>query len=191
MERTNPKVRQKANNTLAFLRRNIPTKCPKKIKEQCFKTLVKPVLEYGCCVWDPHLKTQINNLEKVHKNAARFVTNNYSYTQGSTAQNMKKLGWIPLEEQRARNKTSIFFKAINSQIDIPIDDLKKSNRKTRNSDDQTFIPPSSKNDCHMHSFFPNTVRLWNKLPSDIKSSDNVDTLKHKLQYVTLRSSYDC
>ena len=102
-------VQQKANNTIAFLRRNIPTKCPQKVKEQCFKTLVKPILEYGCCVWDPHLRTQVDNLEKVHKNAARFVNNNYSYTQGSTLHNMKQLGWIPLEEQRARNKITIFY----------------------------------------------------------------------------------
>ena len=59
-------VSQRANKTLAFLRRNIPVKCPQKIKEQYFKSLVKPTLEYGCCIWDPHLKNQTNNLEKVH-----------------------------------------------------------------------------------------------------------------------------
>ena len=150
--------------------------------------MVKPTLEYGCCIWDPHLKTQTNNLEKVHKNAARFVTNNYSFIQGSTAHNMKKLGWIPLEEQRARNKVILFFKAIKNQIEIPMNDLNKSNRKSRHSDNETFIPPSSKNDCHMHSFFPNTVRLWNKLPLVVKSSTNVDTLKQRLQHITLRSS---
>ena len=42
----------------------------------------------------------------------------------------------------------------------------------------------------MHSFFPNTVRLWNKLPLVVKSSTNVDTLKQRLQHITLRSSYD-
>ena len=182
-------VKQKASNILAFLRRNIPTKCPKKTKEQCFNSLVKPILEYGCCVWDPHHRTQIDNLEKVHKNAARFVTNNYSYTHGSTLHNMKNLGWIPLEEQRARIKVTMFFKAINSQIDITINDLNRSNRKTRHSDNQTFILPTSKNDSHMHSFFPSTVRLWNKLPSGTKSSENVDTFKHKLQNITLKSSY--
>ena len=186
----NKSVCQKANNTLAFLRRNIPTNCSKQIKEQCFKTLVKPILEYGCCVWDPHLKNQINNLEKVHKNAARFVTNNYQYEHGSTLQNMKQLGWTPLEEQRARNKMVIFFKATNDLIDIPINDLIKSNRRTRNSDSQTFNLPASSNDCHMHSFFPSSIRLWNKLESGLKTSEKVDNFKHRLQYVTLRSSYN-
>ena len=182
-------VKKKANNTLAFLRRNIPSKCTKKTKEQCVKSLVKPILEYGCCVWDPYLKTQIDNLEKVNKNAARFITKNYSYTHGSTAQNMHDLGWIPLEEQRARNKLNIFFKANAGQIGISMEDLKRSGRKTRFSDNLTFILPSSKIDCHKHSFFHSTVRLWNKLPSETRCSSTVGTFKQKLQEVTVKSSY--
>ena len=34
---------------------------------------------------------------------------------------MNKLGWIPLEEQRARNKVNLFYKGIHNTIDIPTD----------------------------------------------------------------------
>ena len=71
----------KANNTLAFLKRNTD-KCPLHIKDKCYKAFVKPVLEYGGCVWDPHYKNQIEKIEKVQKRAARYVTNNYSMTHG-------------------------------------------------------------------------------------------------------------
>ena len=86
------------------------TKCPKSIEEECVNALVKPILDYGCCVWDPHTKKQKEELEKVQNNAARFVTNNYDYTPGSTSMNnMQILGCIPLEEHRARIKTTAFF----------------------------------------------------------------------------------
>jgi hypothetical protein len=43
---------KKANNTLAFLKRNISS-CPSKIKAQCYTTLVRQIMEYACVVWDP------------------------------------------------------------------------------------------------------------------------------------------
>ena len=51
----NNAVCKKANSSLAFLKRNL-TNCPKSIKEKCVNALVKPILDYGCCVWDPHTK---------------------------------------------------------------------------------------------------------------------------------------
>ena len=43
----------KANRTLRFLRRNLYS-CPPDVKEAAYKGLVRPVLEYGSSVWDPH-----------------------------------------------------------------------------------------------------------------------------------------
>ena len=74
---------KKANSTLAFLQRNLYS-CPKGVKERCFNTFVRPTLEYGCSVWDPHKITQIDNLEKINKRAARFVTGNYTLAPGNT-----------------------------------------------------------------------------------------------------------
>ena len=33
----------------------------------CYKTLIRPLLEYGCVVWDPHQKNDIEELEKYKK----------------------------------------------------------------------------------------------------------------------------
>jgi hypothetical protein len=40
---------KKSNNTTAFLRRNLSS-CPADVKSTCYKTLVRPQLEYGHCV---------------------------------------------------------------------------------------------------------------------------------------------
>ena len=45
-------VTKKANNINAFLSRNISS-CPSKIKAQCYTTLVRPIMEYACIIWDP------------------------------------------------------------------------------------------------------------------------------------------
>ena len=54
----------KANRTLGFLRRNLFS-CPQDVKEAAYKGLVRPVLEYGSSVWDPHTKCLQEELEKV------------------------------------------------------------------------------------------------------------------------------
>ena len=49
--------------------------CPKKIKENAYTSLVRPVLEYGAAIWDPSLGKDISSIEMVQRRAARFVTN--------------------------------------------------------------------------------------------------------------------
>ena len=48
------------------------------MKEAAYKGLVRPVLEYGSSVWGPYCVSLNDELEKVQKRAARFVTRNYS-----------------------------------------------------------------------------------------------------------------
>ena len=55
---------KKANNSLAFLQRNL-TSCPQDIKARCYQTLVRPILEYASSAWDPLTQTSINKLEAV------------------------------------------------------------------------------------------------------------------------------
>ena len=53
----------KANRTLGFLRRNLLC-CPQDVKESAYKSLVRPILEYGSSVWDPHCNGLNGELEK-------------------------------------------------------------------------------------------------------------------------------
>ena len=53
------------------------------MKEAAYKGLVRPVLEYGSSVWDPHTHGLQEELEKVQNRAARFVTGNYVFETGT------------------------------------------------------------------------------------------------------------
>jgi hypothetical protein len=48
--------------------------CPQDVKSQAYTTLVRPVLEYASTVWDPYTLQHIYALERVQRQAARFVT---------------------------------------------------------------------------------------------------------------------
>ena len=107
-------LRKKSCGLLALLKRNL-AQCPRQVKEKCYKAIVRPVLEYGGCVWDPHHQSHIQSLERIQNNAARFVTNNYDYTSGNTKHIMSQLKWKPLYEQRAKKKVTLLYKAIEGQ----------------------------------------------------------------------------
>ena len=65
-------ISSKATKTLGFLRRNLAF-APRSTKEVAYKTLVRPKLEYAAPIWSPHLKLQINQIEKVQRTAARWT----------------------------------------------------------------------------------------------------------------------
>ena len=90
----------KANRTLGFLRRNLPA-CPRDVKESAYRGLVRPILEYGSSVWDPKSILLQDELEKVQKRAARFVTGNYVvYETGGMTGILKQLKWESLKKRR-------------------------------------------------------------------------------------------
>ena len=108
----------KANRTLGFLRRNLYS-CPPDVKEAAYKGLVRPVLEYGSSVWDPHthgLQEELEKvqnphthglqeeLEKVQNRAARFVTGNYVFETGSMTGILDQLKWESLKKRRKDNR---------------------------------------------------------------------------------------
>ena len=62
----------KLNRTLGFLRRN-HYQCPQDVKETAYRGLVRPILEYGSCVWDPQCVVLEQEIEKVQNMAARFA----------------------------------------------------------------------------------------------------------------------
>ena len=87
----------KANRTLGFLRRNLYS-CPPDVKEAAYKGLVRPVLEYGSSVWDPHTHGLQEELEKVQNRGARFVMGNYVFETGSMTGILGQLKWESLKK---------------------------------------------------------------------------------------------
>ena len=112
----------KANRTLGFLRRNLFS-CPQDVKEAAYKGLVRPVLEYGSSVWDPHTKCLQEELEKVQNRAARFVTRNYTFEQSSMTGILEQLKWESLKKRRTDNRLILLYKGLKGKARIPTDDL--------------------------------------------------------------------
>ena len=110
-------VVNKANSTLAFLRRNLRIKSSD-LKATAYKTLVRPIVEYASSVWDPATNNQIHQLEMVQRRAARFTLNRYHNT--SSVNNMlSELEWPTLQKRRENVRLTMMYKIHNNLAHLP------------------------------------------------------------------------
>ena len=114
------------------------------MKEAAFKSMVRPILEYGSTVWDPHCNGLNDELENVQKRAARFVTRNYSYETGSMTGILEELKWETLQKRRNDNRLILLYKVLKGKARIPTYDLIPKNRRYRNQHSLVFQIPTAR-----------------------------------------------
>ena len=131
---------------------------------------MRPVLEYGSSVWDPHTHGLQEELEKVQNRAARFVTGNYVFETGSMTGILGQLKWESLKKRRKDSRLILLYKGLKGKARIPTDDLIPKNRRCRNQHSLAFQIPSASKEAYKSSFFPQTIRDWNDLPDSLVSS---------------------
>ena len=84
-----------ANKVLGLIRRTFDSHNPEGVST-AYNTLVRPILEYGCHVWNPYLVKHIKSIESVQRRATRVIC-------GSEKEYQERLGvlkWPSLELQR-------------------------------------------------------------------------------------------
>ncbi len=86
------KITSKARRNLNMIKRNI-SNAPQVIKEQAYKTFIRPSVEYAHTIWDPYQQNHINQVERIQRKAVRYVTSNYE-GQASVTEMRERLGWL-------------------------------------------------------------------------------------------------
>ena len=131
---------------------------------------MRPVLEYGSSVWDPSSILLQEELEKVQKRAARFVTGNYIYETGSMTGILEQLKWESLKKRRRDSRIIMLYQGLKGAASKPTNDLVPPIRHVRNHHSLAFQPPFANTDIYMCSFFPQTIRDWNSLTDTLLSA---------------------
>ena len=68
-------------------------------------------MEYGATVSDPYQKYNSDKIERVQRQAARFVKSRYS-RYSSVSDMLDVLGWMPLSQRRQDRDLDIFFQNV-------------------------------------------------------------------------------
>ena len=201
------KTGRKANAILGLLRRNLSF-CPEDCKRTAYIALVRSILEYGACVWDPYLKKDIDCLEKTQRRAIRFICGDYtSRNPGSIAKMRKNLNLPTLASRRQTLKLTSFFKVVEGLVPaLPISNFLTKARPKRNikakkienfkaehfverhvqNHSKCYTVRHSNTEQLKNSYFVQTTLAWNQLPTEVVSSTSPEVFKAKIEQSHLR-----
>jgi hypothetical protein len=156
----------KASRSLGYL--HIKSR---KIKEQAYKSLVRPQLEYATTVWDSYHKNQIDKIEKVQRRAARYVTGRHR-NRSSVNTMLEDLKWKSLQTRRRKEARMIMmYKIINNMVTINSKThFTKPTRKSRHVQNHSYAIPSATNSSSTPSKTGTTYHQILQLPSHLSRS---------------------
>lgn len=142
--------------------------------KKIIKAIIRPSLEYGAVVWSPHLKKDIDKLERVQRAATRWAP---TLRDLSYEDRLQKLGLTTLEERRKRGDMIMLFNCITGRVKIDKDDfLILNTRRTRGHNKKLKVKRGDK-DVKKYSFPNRIIESWNSLPNQVVCAKTVHQFK--------------
>ena len=149
---------KKATQSLNFIQWNFSC-CPTRIREQCYKTLVRPQLEYTSSVWD-------KTVEAVQWSAAHFTCHDYRRTSSVTAM-LQRLQWDSLQQRRACSRVLMLYRICNGLVAIPASIYLQPTVVHTGGFETSYRQIQCNTSMYNQTFFPSAIRWWNSLPVDV------------------------
>ena len=165
---------------MGLLRRNLE-QFTMEVKSTACTSLLRPVLEYASPAWDPTSSEGIVKLEKVQRQAARFVHANYSERNpGFVTRMVSDLSWETLESRGKKGRLKTMYKFWHGLVDKDTGDVIRLNdRLTRGQ--QKLYQLTSNGKVYKDSRFPRTIQDWNRLPAVVTDSPTIEDFRAGLE----------
>ena len=121
-------VAAKANRVLGLLKRTFG-RCTEAIMAG-YVSIVRPMIEYACPVWNPHQQYLSDKLERLQRNASRWIIGkDVDYDE-----RLSWLGWMDLKTRREYLSLVQLFKYIKGYSNIKLNNyVSFANGRTRSS----------------------------------------------------------
>ena len=134
-------------------------------------------------VWCPQSINLIERTEQIQRRATKFILNLPYLCSESYRERLISLDLLPLSYWHKYLDLVFFFKAVNGIIVVSEEVLPQplnQSRITRSTSVNllTFRPPKCKTLTYQNSFFVRVTRVWNSLPTTLRSN-NINLAKFK------------
>ena len=156
-----------------------------KIYETLFNVILisdKACTKYAAPIWHPYYETQIGQVEKVQRTAARWTCRRWRNTS-SVGDMLDDLEWPSLETRREQSSLTFFYKIHSGTVDLDKDKYLTPTpnlRRTRASHESQYTRYFAYSDALKNSFFPRTIPMWNSLSSSVVSSKTIEEFKAQI-----------
>ena len=176
----------KGNQVLGMIRRNITYK-EKSLIIPLYKAIVRPHLEYCIQAWNPHLRKDVDMLEKIQRRATKLIPELRDLTY---EERLKECGLTTLETRRLRGDQIEVFKILNGYENIDSNiffEIKES--KITRGHNYTLVKKQSRLDVRKFSFSQRTINVWNNLSTDCVHASSVNMFKNTIDKYLVKAGY--
>jgi len=176
------KISTKAYRVINMLKR-IRHLVSRSTMQSAYKTLVRPIIEYGNVVYDNLSQDLSKKLEHIQRDAALLCTG--AYRRSGTDKLIEEIGWETLEVRRRYQRLVLLYKIHNGLTPrylhsmLPMTCGQRTGYSLRNTNQYTI--PFCRTGRYKLSFVPATIKDWNELPDHIKGSSSLTIFKSNLK----------
>jgi hypothetical protein len=172
----------KAGRCVGLLQR-ICRKVPRQCLEILYKTMIRPILEYGNIIFDGSPDTYTNRLEHIQRQAALACTGAYKHTKHTTL--LDELSWPLLSIRRKNHRLNVMYKVQNNLSPLYLSGACPPLTRDRTCynlrNDMNITMPQLRTTTYQNSFFPHTIADWNQLDCKIRTLPSIDSFKENLK----------
>jgi len=173
------KAHRRANMThRCFVSRNV------NLLTRAFITYVRPLLEYYCVAWSPHLKHDIELIEHVQR---RFTKRLRDLSDYSYDERLKLLNIHSLQYRRIWFDIIMCYKIVFGLVCIDRDEFFQLRLSTTRGHPYKLYKHFSSCSVRSSFFSERVTDLWNSLPADRISFTSLSAFKNSLKTVDLLS----
>ena len=151
--------------------------------KQLFTSIIRPHLEYGATIWNPHSKKLIVMIENVQRRASRQIPglSHLTYQERLEAMNLPTLQF-----RRYRGDMIEMYKLSHDLYDKETIsnflNFRHSHTREHNvrGHQYNLYKKTCKKDVRRYSFKCRVTNQWNNLPKTIVNSPSLNTFKNRL-----------
>ena len=114
-----------------------------------YKSIIRPVLEYGSCVWSPHLLKDIKRIECIQRRATKLVP---GLSEMSYIDKMKWLGIPTLEYRRDRADMIQIYKSIHNLDELKWDNMFELSSEGLRGHNLKFVKKKNRTNVRLNTF---------------------------------------
>ena len=171
------KAVKKANRILGLIKRNF-TQIDSNMLITLYKSLVRPILEYGCQVWSPMTENLNNQIESVQRRMTKIMRN---LKKKSYPERLKTLGIPTLKFRRLRADMIQIYKILHDIDAKPPELLLNLSEEPRTRGNSLKLKKVSVNtSLRQSSWTIRSINWWNQLPDNVVQAPSVNSFKSRL-----------
>ena len=144
---------------------------------QLFKSLVRPILEYGNSAWQPNSKILCQEIEDVQRRSTKLLA---SIRDLSYPQRLAKLKLPSLEHRRRRGDQIELYKYIHGLYlcENPVFEIDPTKRTRGHS--LRIVKGHHRLNLRGNYFTVRAITTWNNLPEEVVTAPSVNAFKSRL-----------